>query len=192
MLLKYDEKGVAQRPGRSNSWRNQSIFGVANRLLRHIDADEQFAAHQPRFANVADLSFTAVNRIILGSALILGLIFIAVIPRRGSRTSETDAMEFALLILLMLIVTPLAFGYLFACLLYPFTVVVAQLLKRPSRALLVGAMAAVLLLALTIPLQKTAQSYGNTFFATLILFGALASELWKTKRFERRQSVALH
>src|SRR3954453_20371614 len=49
MLLKYDEKGVAQRPGRSNSWRNQSIFGVANRLLRHIDADEQFGAHKPRY-----------------------------------------------------------------------------------------------------------------------------------------------
>ena len=29
-------------------------------------------------------------------------------------------------------------------------------------------------------MQKTAQSYGNTFFATLILFGVLAAELWKT------------
>ena len=192
MLLKYDEKGVAQRPGRSNSWRNQSIFGVANRLLRHIDADEQYGPHTPRYANVADLSFTVVNRIILAIALVLGLTFIAVLPRRGRRTSETDAMEFALLILLMLIVTPLAFGYLFACLLYPFTVVVARLLKRPSRQLLVCAMAAVLLLALTILWQKTAQSYGNTLLATLILFGAAAIEMWKTKRFARRPSVALH
>ena len=191
MLLKYDEKGVAQRPGRSNSWRNQSIFGVANRLLRHIDADEQFASHTPRYANVADLSFISVNRIIFVSAFVLGLIFIAVLPGRGRRTSETDALEFALLILLTLMVTPLAFGYLFACLLYPFTVVVMRLLKGPSRSLLVCAVAAVFLLALTIPWQKTAQSYGNTFFATLILFGALATELWKTKQLERRQSVAL-
>lgn len=182
MLLKYDEKGVAQRPGRSNSWRNQSIFGVANRLLRHIDADEQFGPHTPRYANIADLSFTAVNRIILGTAFVLGVIFIAVIPRRAYRTSETDALEFALLILLLLIVTPLAFGYLFACLLYPFTVVVVRLLKGPSHPLCVCAGISVLLLVLTIPLQKLAQSYGNTFFATLILFGGLATELWMAKR----------
>ena len=70
MLLKYDEKGVAQRPGRSNSWRNQSIFGVANRLLRHIDADEQFGhSHAALCEPDADLSFTAVNRIILVSAI---------------------------------------------------------------------------------------------------------------------------
>ena len=182
MLLKYDEKGVAQRPGRSNSWRNQSIFGVANRLLRHIDADEKFGPHTPRYVNVADLSFATVNRIILAIAFALGLIFIAVLPRRQNRTSETDAMEYALLILLMLVVTPLAFGYLFACLLYPFTVVVVRLLKRPSRSLLLCALTAVLLLALTLPLQKTAQSYGNTLLATVILFGALAAELWSTKQ----------
>jgi len=182
MLLKYDEKGVAQRPGRSNSWRNQSIFGVANRLLRHIDADEQFAPHTPRYVNLADLSFTAVNRIIFASAFVLGLIFVAVIPRQGRRTPGTDAIEFALLILLMLIVTPLTFGYLFACLLYPFTVVVVRLRHYLSRPLLICTALAVCLLALTIPLQKTAQSYGNTFFSTLILFGALAAELWRTKR----------
>ncbi len=192
MLLKYDEKGVAQRPGRSNSWRNQSIFGVANRLLRQIDADEQYGLHPPRYTNVADLSFTAVNRIILAIAFVLGLIFIAVMPQRERRTSETDAMEFALFILLMLIVTPLAFGYLFACLLYPFTVVAVRLRKSPSRPLLICAIATVLLLALTIPWQKTAQGYGNTFFATLILFAALATELWRTKRLARPQSVALH
>ena len=181
MLLKYDEKGVAQRPGRSNSWRNQSIFGVANRLLRHIDADEQRAVHRPRYVNVADLGFKAVNGIILGTAILLGLIFVAVMPRRQRRTPETDALEFALLIMLMLIVTPLAFGYLFAALLYPFTVAVFRLVRQPSPWLLGALSVVVVLLALTIPFQRTAQSYGNTFFATLILFVALAKELWRTK-----------
>ncbi|HEX8077340.1 MAG TPA: glycosyltransferase family 87 protein, partial [Chthoniobacterales bacterium] len=37
MLFKYDETGVGQRLGRSNSWKNQSIWGVANRLLRHVE-----------------------------------------------------------------------------------------------------------------------------------------------------------
>src|SRR5205085_3177474 len=37
MLFKYDENGVGQRLGRSTSWKNQSIWGVANRLLRHVE-----------------------------------------------------------------------------------------------------------------------------------------------------------
>ncbi|MFN2508334.1 MAG: glycosyltransferase 87 family protein [Chthoniobacterales bacterium] len=182
MLLKYDERGLAQRPGRSNSWKNQSIFGIANRMLRHVDADDRFAAHTPLYANFADLSFSAVNRIILGSGVVLGLVFVAVLPRRARRTSEIDAMEFALLVLLMLLFTPLAFGYLFACLLFPFTVIVERLLQRPSRTLLAGGVVAIVLLALTLVSQRTAQTYGNTFLATLTLFLALARELWSAKQ----------
>ena len=181
MLLKYDDKGLAQRPGRSNSWKNQSIFGLANRMLRPVDADDQYDAHTPVYVNVANLSFTAVNRIILGTGLVLGLLYLAVMPPRQSRTRETDAMEFALLILLMLLFTPLAFGYLFACLLFPFSVLVWRLLQRSSPALFTCGAGAVLLLSLSIPLQRSAQVYGNTFFATLLLFFGLALELWRAR-----------
>ncbi len=181
MLLKYDDKGVAQRPGRSNSWKNQSIFGLANRILRHVDADEQYNPHTPRYANIANLSFSAVNRIILGTALLFGLIFVAVMPRRNRRTEETDAIEFALLLLLMLIFTPLAFGYLFFWLLYPFAVVVERWGRRPNRSLGIFVLVALALLLLSIPLQRTAQTYGNYFFATVSLFFGLALELWRIK-----------
>ncbi|MBA3386292.1 MAG: DUF2029 domain-containing protein [Chthoniobacterales bacterium] len=182
MLFKYDDKGLAQRPGRSNSWKNQSLFGLANRMLRHIDADEQYDAHTPIYKNIADLSFTAVNRFILTAGLLLGLAYLAVLPRAAQRTRETDAIEFALLLLLMLMFTPLAFGYLFAWLLYPFAVVVWRSLVQPRRQLLAPTALAVLLLAVTIPLQRTAQMYGNVFFATLVLFLALAWELWRLKK----------
>lgn len=181
MLFKYDHKGVAQRPGRSNSWKNQSIFGVANRLLRHVDADEQYGPHTPVYRNIAELSFGTVNKIILGAGLVLGLLYLAVMPRQTQRTRETDALEFALLLLLILMFTPLAFGYLFAWLLYPFAVIVWRLLAHPGRPLLLLTGLAVSLLALTIPLQRPAQIYGNVFFATLLLFVALALELWRLK-----------
>jgi glucan phosphoethanolaminetransferase (alkaline phosphatase superfamily) len=103
-------------------------------------------------------------------------------PRRNTRRRETDALEFALFILLMLMFTPLSFGYLFACLLFPFTVLIARVLQFPARHLLItGGMAALLLVA-TIPAQRTAQLYGNYFFASLILFVGLAVELWQLKR----------
>lgn len=184
MLFKYDETGVGQRLGRSNSWKNQSIWGVANRLLRHVEYDHKYEPHEPVYANVADLDFKTVNRIIAGCALALGLIFVTAMPRAARRTPETDAIEFALLCLLMLLFTPLSFGYLFAWLIYPLTVVTQRTFdRRGSHAfLMVCAGAALALLALSIPFRVTAQTYGNALFATLLLFGGLAVELWRVKR----------
>jgi hypothetical protein len=184
MLFKYDESGVGQRLGRSTSWKNQSIWGVANRLLRHVEYDHKYEPHEPVYANLADLDFRTINRIILACALALGLAYVAMMPRTARRTPETDAIEFALLLLLILVFTPLSFGYLFAWLLYPLTVVVQRLVNDSgSRVALAGfSGAAVFLLALSIPLRVTAQTYGNALFATLLLFVGLGVELWRLKR----------
>lgn len=218
MLFKYDETGLGQRLGRSTSWKNQSIWGVANRLFRHVEYDHKYEPHEPVYANIADLDFDTVNRIILAAALALGLIFIAAMPPSSRlfcsrhpvggarqalpsksnashseaateenprcRSPETDAIEFALLLLLMLMFTPLAFGYLFAWLLYPLTVVVHRLLAgAASGALLLWCGGgAVVLLALSLPFRVMAQAYGNAFAAALLLFAGLAIELWRSKR----------
>jgi hypothetical protein len=187
MLFKYDEAGVGQRLGRSNSWKNQSIWGVSNRLLRHVEYDHRYEPHTPVYANLVDMKFATVNAIILGAALLIGLAFIAVMPAAAARRHETDAIEFALLMLLILIFTPLSFGYLFAWLLYPITVVVQQFLAGPAapRGLLLCSVAAAILLTLLLPFRITAQAYGNTLFATLLLFIGLALELWRLKKTPR-------
>src|SRR5438309_885750 len=113
-MLKYSEVTVGQRPMRSYTWKNQSLVGVSNRLLRYVDADAASGPHQPVSVNFADLKFPIVNAIIIGVALALGILFIAVLPQRGMRTAESDAIEFALLVLLMLIVTPISFGYFYS------------------------------------------------------------------------------
>ncbi len=184
MLFKYDETGVGQRLGRSNSWKNQSIWGVANRLLRHVEYDHKYEPHEPVYANFADLDFNTVNRAILACALGLGLLFIGVMPRAARRTPETEAIEFALLLLLMLVFTPLSFGYLFAWLLYPLTVVAQRIVTGATRSATLAACAisAVALLALSIPFRVMAQTYGNALFAALLLFAGLAIELCRLKR----------
>src|SRR5207248_2737137 len=183
-MLQYDESGVGQRLGRSNSWKNQSIWGVANRLFRHVEYDHKYEPHEPVYANVVDLDFGTVNRIILSCALVLGIVFIRVMPGGAGRVPETDAIEFALLLLLVLVFTPLPFGYLFAWLLYPLTVIVQRLLAGSgSRVVLIGCGAgAVGLLGLSIPFRIMAQTLGNAMFATLLLFTGLAIELWRVKR----------
>ena len=125
----------------------------------------------------ADLPFKLVNVIIVVLALLLGLAYLAAMPPAAQRTRETDAIECSMLLLLMLIASPLAFGYLFAFPLLPLVVCTRIWLVRPDTPLRWWALAAVILLALTLPFQRSMQRYGNTLFATLLLFIGLAIEL---------------
>jgi len=181
-MLKYSEVTVGQRPMRSYTWKNQSLIGVSNRLLRHVDADAASAPHQPVYVNFADLGFRLVNAIIISIALALGLLFVTVMPQRDMRTSDTDAIEFALLLLLMLMVTPLSFGYFYSWLMLPFAVVTQQILARKRVPILWWTLPALALLALGLAFPRGAQLYGNTFFATLLLFIGLSIELLHFKQ----------
>jgi hypothetical protein len=191
-MLKYSEVTVGQRPMRSYTWKNQSLIGVSNRLLRHVDADAASAPHKPVYVNFADLKFPIVNTIIVSAALALGVLFIAVMPRRVMRTAETDAIEFALLVLLMLMVTPLSFGYFYSWLMLPFAVVTQRLLVGKGSGILWWSLPALALLALGMPFPRTAQLYGNTFFATLLLFIALSIELLHLKQRRDQTQLVKH
>jgi hypothetical protein len=189
-MLKYSEAKVGQRPMRSYTWKNQSLVGVTNRFLRHVDADAASAPHKPIYVNFADLKFAVVNIIVIGIALALGVLFIAVMPRREKRTAESDSMEFALLLLLMLMVTPLSFGYFYSWLMLPFAVITQRVLAGKGSAILWWSLPALALLALGLALPRGAQLYGNTFFATLLLFVGLSIELWRLKQQEAHTESA--
>jgi hypothetical protein len=182
-MVQFDHKGLGPRPRRAQTWKNQSVVGVANRLLRHVDVDSTKPPAQPIYANVADLKFATVNAIIIAVALLLGAIFLVVMPSHNVRTSETDAIEFALLILLMLMLTPLSYGYLFAWLMLPFAVSIQRAFRNKAMLRWLIASYAVFLIALPFPLQ--AQARGNFFFGALVLFAGLSIELWREKRAQR-------
>jgi Glycosyltransferase family 87 len=181
-MLKYSEVTVGQRPMRSYTWKNQSLIGVSNRLLRRVDADAASAPHKPVYVNLADLSFPVINTIIISAALALGIVFIAVMPDRDTRTAESDAIEFALLLLLMLMLTPLSFGYFYSWLMLPFAVITQRVLVGKGSSVLWWTLAALALLALGLAWPHGAQLYGNTFFATLLLFIGLSVELSRCKQ----------
>lgn len=182
-MLKYNAHGVGQRPGRSQTWKNQSLVGVANRLLRHIDIDDTRPPDPPVYANIADLKFSTVNAIIVGVALALGVIFLVAMPSRQLRTPKTDAIEFALLLLLMLMLTPLSYSYLFSWLMFPFAVIAQRAFSR--KAIPWWAIVAFAVFLSATPSPREVQAYGNFFFGALILFAGLASELWREKRAHR-------
>jgi hypothetical protein len=191
-MLKYSEVTVGQRPMRSYTWKNQSLIGVSNRLLRHVDADTASAAHQPVYVNFADLTFRAVNAIIIGVGVALGIVFIVVMPQRALRTAESDAIEFALLLLLVLMLTPLSFGYFYSWLMLPFAVITQRVLVGKGSVLLWWSLPALALLALGLAFPRGSQLYGNTFFATLLLFIGLSVELWRFKRQRGHRQALEH
>jgi len=170
-MLRYEQGGIAQRPERGYTWKNQSIFGLANRLLRRVSVDE--APNPPAYANVADLDFRTVNIVIIASALLLGFSFVAAMPRQ--RAPEGDAREFAALLSLILIFTPLTFGYLFVWLMFPLALLIKRSLEAPAS--LIWLLIALALLSATGIAPRLAQIYGSLFFAALMLYLALAIDL---------------
>jgi len=180
-MLTYNARGVGQRPGRSLTWKNQSIVGVANRWLRTVDIEDTTPPDQPIYVNVTGLKFATVNAFIAAIAFALGIAFLAVAPSKNRRTPETDAIEFALLLLLMLMLTPLSYFYLFAWLILPFAVITQRVLAG-GKTILWWGIAAYVAFSFALPFGRLAQAYGNFFIGGLILFIGLSIELWRDKR----------
>ena len=234
MLFTHGEGGIGQRPGLSTCWKNQSIFGLAPRLLGtapmngeeilEFDRDEAIKAEidkkladnpadeerqkllgelrriaerwavdpgRPVYLSPFRLDHRTVTWITIGLCGLLGLSFIAAMPKPERRTPATDAAEFGMLILLMLIGTPYAYGYYFVWLLTPLTVIAHRALNgngTNSRNLAWDVLIlVVLLLAIGAPIDGNLypMGYGTSFWATMVAYAGL---IWI--RFTSRPSPA--
>lgn len=176
-MLRYRASGIAQRGGRGYSWKNQSIFGLANRMLREVSVNDE--GEPLVYANRISLSFTAVNLIICAAALGFGFSFILALPRLPHSGYD---LEIAALLILVLLFTPLAFGYLFSWLILPLAALFSRVLTINSRPALVCIVIAVALLAMTAVAPRQTQIYGSVFFAAVALYLGLITELRRGKR----------
>ena len=174
-MLRYQSGGIAQRAGRGYSWKNQSLFGLANRMLRPVSVNDE--GEPAVFKNIASLDFRTINLVILGSALLLGRWYIAVMTR--SPAPGDDAFEFSALLILILLFTPLAYGYLFSWLMLPVALLTKRLLDSGSRFALSCILIATALLIATGISTRGAQIYGSVFFAALVLYFGVTIERWR-------------
>ena len=99
------------------------------------------------------------------------------------RTSQTDAIEFALVTLLTVIFSPLSFNYAYVWLIYPTTLALHLVSSEPPTAprhrLKVAWIIAVFLIpALAIPMPLLAQAYGNLIVPALLLVFGLGAMLY--------------
>lgn len=173
-MLRYQSGGIAQRAGRGYSWKNQSLFGLANRMLRPVSVNDE--GEPVVYRNVANFGFKTINGVILGSALVLGLWFVASMLR-GRHAFH--ALEYSALLILILFFTPLGFGYLFSWLMLPLAALLKRTLDCRSALSFACIFIAVVLLIATGISPRATQIYGSVFFAALVLYFGVTIELWR-------------
>lgn len=189
-MLHYDAASISQREQRAFSWSNHSLVAVAHRLLRPVNAHRR--KDTALFVNVADIDFKYVNAAIVLTGLGLCLFYIFCMPPHRERTSSSDALEYAMLLLLILIFTPLAFTYFFVWLLYPLVVGLHLVLTAPPQSPQrikgwVWFWACIIPLSFTIPVSafRPLQAAGSTLLACLLLFVGIG---WKLRAAARNHS----
>jgi hypothetical protein len=137
---------------------------------------------------VASLDFRTVTLITLSAMLGLSLFVVLVMPPDRLRTARTDALEFALITLLIVMFSPLSFNYAFVWLLYPITVALHETLAHPAPAgrrrtlQRLGLAAIILVPALAVPMPLYAQAWGNLFVPSLLLVVSLGWKLHQVSR----------
>lgn len=175
MLLKYDENSIAQRPDRAYSFKNQSVQATVHRLARPVLADGE--ADRRWTVNLVNLDFRSTTLLMLGAIGSLGLFYLWS-TRRSDGQPPSDAIEQAMVTLLVLVLAPLSFNYSYVWLVFPLTLALhlgmAAPRGTPMRRWGIGSVAAsVLLMALALPWRREAQAYGNVFFSGLVLLVGL-------------------
>ncbi len=179
MVGTSSEKGFGQRDEQNWSWVNQSIISVTHRLVRPVNWNQDEPDKPPRTMNLIDVDYKTANLIVLAVSALLGLGFIAVMPRRERRTPRSDAEELGILFCLMTVASPLARQYYFMWLFFPITVLIhrAAYDARPGVRLwtwIALAVAGILMLLALPPFPLVIQAWGNNLAATAVLAVALA------------------
>ena len=189
MLLNQRNEGFSPRPEQALGWKNQSFLGVGHRWLRAIDADgDTFEPHDALFVNVLDLNYPTATLVIAGFAGLIGLGYVAGMPRRANRTPATTTLETASLTALMIIASPISYTYYDVWLLYPVTVLLHHALTSPDRltrrvsAATLTVTLLILLAGLPVGRPHVVQAYGHALWAILAMAGGLG---WLMQREAR-------
>ena len=179
MVGSSSEKGFGQRDEQNWSWVNQSLIAVTHRLVRPINYNQEDPNKPARTMNVIDVDYRTANWIVLALSALLGLGFVAVMPRQARRTARSDAEELGILFCLMTVASPLARQYYFMWLFFPMTVLMHRAAfderanVRLGTWLSLGAAGILMLLALPW-FPNVLQAWGNNLVATAVLAASLA------------------
>jgi hypothetical protein len=122
--------------------------------------------------NLLHLDFRQTTVLMLGVIGGLGLFYLGT-TWRSPQSPPSDAIEQAMVALLVLVLAPLSFNYSYVWLVFPLTVLLHLASAAPAGSPMrrVGSattIVSVVLLSLALPWRREAQAYGNVFFSGLV------------------------
>lgn len=130
MLADQSGNSIGQRTDSGFTYKNQSLFAVVHRLTRHVIAGKN--GKDDFYINILDLTPRESQLAAYGAVLSLGLIYLLCMPSRLRQTELTRRCEEAMLLLMMIFCSPLAWSY-FYCWTFPAWVVLTHEFMRPER-----------------------------------------------------------
>lgn len=182
MIGSASESGFGQRNEQNWSWVNQSIIAEVHRFVRPVDYTQAPPLQPHAYINVIDVSYQTANWLVLIVFTLIGLGFVAMVPRQSQMTQRSTADEIGILFCLMTVASPLARQYYFIWLFFPLTVLLHRIAFDPRprvRAWTWGVIALASCLAtLSFPFFKDLshlfQALGNNLAATAVIIAGLA------------------
>jgi len=183
MLLSTGDREFAQRVNHWG-WKNQSLYAVEHRLLSPINAElEAGSPVPPVYVNLLNLDRHQADLVFVATELAVGLGFIALLPARRRRTPRSDASEWSIVLLLIVLASPVAFSYYFVWLLLPYTVLVQRAATEPDRkvarrtAITIGVSLLLLAIGINGIEPRYSQAAGNFLWAAAVVIAALAVQM---------------
>jgi hypothetical protein len=191
MLLSNESMEFAQRHD-TFGWQNQSLYAVTHRLVRPIDAElfpnEDGAVEPPIYVNLLNLDYHTADIVYLVIAVAIGLAFIALLPARDRCTPRSDGAEWAIVLLLIVLASPVSRPYYYVWLLYPYTVLARIWATETDRSVArwtatAGAVSVLLMASGINDVQpRYTQAAGVHVWATLLVIAALAVHMRRAAR----------
>lgn len=191
MILSSSSTSLANQPWRAYRSGNQSLLSVVNRLTRPTENPDWPSKSDDDFnANLVDLGPRGSMAVALGLVAVLCLAYLLAMPAKARITRRTAGLEAAVLLMLIVMVSPKAGTYYYCWSLPAVTMLMAEWLAAPAGSrrrlwLGVGMWTSLLILAtalsqaLNIPGPQT---YGATFLGNLVLLITLLATLCDAKR----------
>ncbi len=194
MVLKDSTEGISQRPGIAYTYRNQSLLAMTHRYLRDVPAGETEAVVEGGergywYVNLIDVGRVPANVIFVALAGGLCLMYVLVMPPKRRLTPRLMVYEQAMLLILIVLFSPLAWTYFFCWLMLPIAAVTHFIHESPKGSArevtgmaLLGGCVLILASALTQAFgDQTTQGLGATTWGGLALFFTLAWMLSVTR-----------
>lgn len=185
MVLSTSGENLANRPSRAYRFGNQSLVAVVGRLTRDIEAGRDNQGERFRIrVNAVDLPPRVSFMIFAGIAAALCLAYVLAMPSKRAMTPRTSGIEYAILLILMVIFSPKAGSYYFCWIMPALAIACARWVEAPRgswrRRLIAGSTigsVGVMATALTQPFDPTTQALGATLWGTMILLGLMLALL---------------